>query len=208
MAEPPDIDLGGDVYLLIGPEASQVGIKVLSSLLVLISPYFCTLFGPRFREGADVADGKEIRLEDDDLEAFTLLCRIIHMKCALSDQPLSLEELLELAIVADKYQCVGALALTFNSIFPTDSTALSFSATCKLVVASYLFDHPRFFRQFTRELVLEYSTSILKATRLPCASRMPLHAWCKLLHSTALFLALTLISRARVQALQSAFETY
>lgn len=177
-SDPEEIDLGGDVYVLVGHEGSQIRLKVLSSLLALVSQYFRTLFGSRFNEGEESAQGKDITLQDDDAQAFTLLCRIIHMQYALPKQALGPDELLSLAIVADKYGCVQPLTLTLNSIFPAISSIVTFGDACDLASAAYLLDHPMLFQQLTHSLIYDHANSIMEATSAACGAHIPIHAWC------------------------------
>jgi len=56
--------------------------KVSSQVLSVVSPVFQAMLAPHFNEGSRLASaGKvEIPLPDDDPEAMTLVCEIVHMK--------------------------------------------------------------------------------------------------------------------------------
>lgn len=102
MAQIQELDLGGDVCLLVGAEDSQqLRIRASKALLQYASPYFATLFGPHFSEGTSAGAGKDITLADDNAEAFALLCNILHMRYR-SQEPPSYNQLMELGVVADK----------------------------------------------------------------------------------------------------------
>lgn len=74
-----NIDLGGDITLLVG-STSQVRLKVSKAILSFASSYFAALLGPHFKEGADAAEQKDVELQDDDGKAMTMLCQILHMR--------------------------------------------------------------------------------------------------------------------------------
>lgn len=102
MAQIQELDLGGDVSLLVGAEGSQqLRVRASKALLAYASDYFKTLFGPRFSEGSSAAAGKDIQLADDDPQAFGLLCKLLHMRY-LSQDPPNYDQLVALGVVADK----------------------------------------------------------------------------------------------------------
>lgn len=102
MAQIQELDLGGDISLLVGAEGSQqLRIRASKTLLAYASDYFNALFGPHFSEGASAAAGQDIQLADDDPQAFALLCKILHMRY-LSQDPPDYDQLVALGIVADK----------------------------------------------------------------------------------------------------------
>lgn len=171
-----EIDLGGDVFVRAGPKGSQVRLKVLSSLLALVSQYFRTLFGSRFREGQDAANGKDITLHDDDPKAFTLLCKIIHMQYTPPPQPLSSDEMLNVAFVVDKYDCVKAVALAMNSIFPPLDPTATFVDRCKYASAAYLLDRYGDSQMLTESLMLGRADSVAEVTALSRGQHLPIQA--------------------------------
>lgn len=179
MAEPlEEVDFDGDVYLLVGPEGSQVRPKVSSTLLAIASPYFKTLFGPRFKEGPESAAGKDIELKHDDPRAFKLLCEILHMRYELTGSALTADELLEFAIVADKYDCTRPVALVLKTLFPdTPTGSMSFIDVGKLASAAYLLNHPQLFQQLTEDITRFFTDDFLDFVTLPCGQHMPAIAW-------------------------------
>ncbi|KAK5135234.1 hypothetical protein LTR08_005484 [Meristemomyces frigidus] len=179
--EPGTIDLGGDITLLVGREDAQVGLLVSKPLLSLVSKYFTTLFSATFKEGGDAATGKPIKLEDDDPKAVITLCKILHMQYEPSGVSLTSNELLDLAIVADKYDCVKPLALSLRSIFPdTGIYRAPFIDDANLVCASYLLDHPSLFRRYTQAIVKDHTTSFKNLASSGMGQRLPMALWLKL----------------------------
>lgn len=179
-----DVDLGGDTCLLVGQEGSQVRLKVSLAILKHASPYFNTLFGPGFKEGADVTAGKDIEMQGDDTDAFVLLCKILHMRFDLpeSKSPLCADELLDFAIVVDKYDCTKAVALVLKPIFPEPPQhTQTFFNVAKLALAAYLLDDPHLFKQLTECLALHFVDDFSNFMTLPCGQHVPAVAWGKVL---------------------------
>lgn len=107
MAQIQELDLGGDISLLVGAEGSQqLRVRASKALLAYASDYFKTLFGPHFSERASAAAGKDIQLADDDPQAFGLLCKILHMRYRSEDPP-TYDDLVALGVVADKVSSVS-----------------------------------------------------------------------------------------------------
>ena len=82
-----DCDPAGDLVLKLGPSTKTTLIRVHSKVLSLASPVFAAMMNPRFAEGQALEDNKgrvdsttTIDLPDDDPEAMSLICRILHFK--------------------------------------------------------------------------------------------------------------------------------
>lgn len=183
IADPTIIEVvpNADVTFLVGPQGTiQHRIKACSALLVIASKYFSTLLGPRFREGQAAANGEDIELNDDDPEAFTTLCNILHLQHDALVYPMSSEDLLALAIVADKYGCTKSLSLTLNTIFPMKvDSSRTVHEVGRFVAASYLLDHPQLFRNFTRSLVIDFTPPFLDLMTADYGHLVPGYAWCR-----------------------------
>ncbi|EMC92591.1 hypothetical protein BAUCODRAFT_76882 [Baudoinia panamericana UAMH 10762] len=175
------IDLGGDVILTVGPEETAVRVKVSKAPLALVSKVFATLLGPAFREGADIAALKDIALPDDDPKVMRTMLEILHMRFAVPKTALPGKELLGLAIVADKYDCVRALQMSLESIFPKRvATHGSFEELGDLINASYILDHPHLFEQYTQDAVKRYSRPYKQFGQSDVTQQVPEHLWCML----------------------------
>jgi hypothetical protein len=108
------LDPEGDVILVMtasgAMEATEDGASsflVSSKVLGLASPVFAKMFGPNFIEGQQVRRGERPSIElEDDPKAMQTLLRILHHK--LADVPLYMapKPLMDLAILADKYNCL------------------------------------------------------------------------------------------------------
>ncbi|RVD80990.1 uncharacterized protein DFL_008872 [Arthrobotrys flagrans] len=102
-----------DVALLVGQPHSPERRKVLASstILTIASPYFRALLAPnRFSEGIVFQEHKHIELLmfEEDPAAVITVCNILHLQSRNIPAVLSGDQLAEVAIVLDKYDCVDA----------------------------------------------------------------------------------------------------
>ena len=104
-----ELDPNGDVILVLDDSK----LKVSSKSLARASPVLEALFRPGFREGNSLqAKGTEpvsIELPDDDSHAMFAICSIIHRKFKEVEVSSAIQ-LEEIAMVADKYDCLEAIS--------------------------------------------------------------------------------------------------
>lgn len=121
---------------------------VSSATLCLVSPYFRTLFGPDFKEGSEVRQGKcpEISLEEDEPKAMEKLLCILHFHDLNRYQSMEPRAIALLAQQSDKYDCGRALlpwaGLWFKGV---GKLAKPEDYGC-LLTAAYLLDLPEWFK--------------------------------------------------------------
>ena len=91
--------------------------KVASTALCIASPVFRAMLSPdRFKEGNTLASCTKngemyiLALPDDDPDALTILCDIIHFNNFKVPRDISTETLARLCILLDKYVCTLAAA--------------------------------------------------------------------------------------------------
>ena len=125
-ASPTDVDLGGDVNLLVGPPGCQTRLHVSKALLSMVSSYSRVMFSSNFREGASATVGEDIKLTEDEPYAAINLLKILHMNYT-APKPMGSLELLHVAIVADKWDCAKAIYLTLDGLAP----ALTITRSCE-----------------------------------------------------------------------------
>ncbi|KAK5680583.1 hypothetical protein LTS10_007516 [Elasticomyces elasticus] len=111
-----EIDPNGDVFLLCGGEVTSNNVcklRVSSAALRLGSPVFKSLLGPRFKEGNALLDCAtvEVPLPEDDPGNMQKLCQILHFRNDQMLAPLNAEEVMDFAILCDKYGCANAVRL-------------------------------------------------------------------------------------------------
>jgi hypothetical protein len=110
------------VYLLVGPDSKRL--RVSSQFLRNASTYFSNLFRPKFAEGQNVSssDPKEVLMPDDDARAVEMICNIIHLRNDAVPLSLALEEVFEVAVAADIFDCALAVKLASISWLKTSGT--------------------------------------------------------------------------------------
>ncbi|KAK6516435.1 hypothetical protein TWF506_006343 [Arthrobotrys conoides] len=102
-----------DVALLVGSPNSPERCKVLASstILTIASPYFRALLAPnRFSEGIVFQEHKHIEMLmfEEDPAAVITVCNVLHLQSRKIPAVLTGDQLAEVAIVLDKYDCVDA----------------------------------------------------------------------------------------------------
>ncbi len=105
------IDSAGDLILELGQTDVKTHLRVSSKALALASPVFAAMVSSRFSEGNELAKGslRPIPLPEDDPEAVTLLCNILHFRSRLVPARIPFPLLEKLALVCDKYDTAGAV---------------------------------------------------------------------------------------------------
>ncbi|KAK8080121.1 hypothetical protein PG997_007939 [Apiospora hydei] len=149
-----DISLDGDVVLVVGEE-KKVRLKVNSQNLSCASKVFRTMFGPNWSEGQGLSkeSPKEVELVEDDADAMYAICCVIHHRNDLAPKAISPQQVLQIAIAADKYDLSVALAYAraqwLRSRDIADPTTLAY-----LMAAARWFDDEPAFIKCGRALVL------------------------------------------------------
>ncbi|KAF9871376.1 hypothetical protein CkaCkLH20_11023 [Colletotrichum karsti] len=164
----PPIAPNGDLTLLVGPEPNHHPLRVHSLVLKNASPVFASMLQPPYLESATLftatpSSPARISLPEDDPLAVETICRVLHNRADAAVYELSAEEVLRVAVAADKYDCAGAMALAAEYwLSPGKLEGLMNAARdgcigfrrCDLLLASYWFKHERVFGEVTRALVV------------------------------------------------------
>ena len=90
-----------NLTLIVGPSTSQKRFEVTAENLRLASKVFDAMLrpdGPFWKNGA-----KEIKLPDDDSNAFELMLKILYHDVKVLSQAPSFDQLWQLSVLADKY---------------------------------------------------------------------------------------------------------
>ena len=158
------IDPDGDVTLeLSGPDGKS-SLLVSSKALSLASPVFKAMFGSRFKEGLSnlSTTGKApIPLPDDDMEAFTILCKIIHHQTNEIPRKLTLNCLESLATISDKYDCTKTLAPWGNTWLHSKIDYVHEEDHNKLLAVALVLDWPEPFSRISWDIILMHVGSFL-----------------------------------------------
>jgi len=163
-----DIAAEGDVIFVL----KQTRLRVSSAILANASPVFKTMFGPNFAEGqgqSSAGDPREVTLFDDDLQAMTRLCRILHHQNDTKDILLTstesyescVDDLFALTVVSDKCDCsdgVEAVIKCFLAELASTSLSVLRTPVAMLVLSAvaYNISDCRHFALFTRRLVIDF----------------------------------------------------
>jgi hypothetical protein len=176
-----EIAADGDVILVVGPE--KVKLRVHSLFLKAASKPFSAMFGPDWKEGHNMLgrDGPvEVPLPDDNAAALKLICAIIHHRNQKVPQTLAADDVLGIAVMADKYGCVGALKFASgNWLRPLQNEAHDLML---LATAAYLFRSAPAFKEITKALILNHSGPYLTLSCEEVESAMTWKVFCKYLN--------------------------
>ncbi|KAF2209640.1 hypothetical protein CERZMDRAFT_100423 [Cercospora zeae-maydis SCOH1-5] len=157
MAEVQQLAPNGDVKLICSSAATEWSTEIIVSSVVLslASPVFKVMLGPHFKEGATLASGEklELPLPDDDAQAMLTICQVIHMR-AVSCSPPTAKQLLNIALLADKYDCRLALSYAMGEWIQIARVTFSNQDRLDLFKVAYLMEYPKDFAEFGRLLVL------------------------------------------------------
>ncbi|GKT59837.1 hypothetical protein ColTof4_11056 [Colletotrichum tofieldiae] len=138
-------------------------LRVSSKVLMLNSPVFKAMFGGKFKEATELAKNKgfsdpcSIDLPDDDVEAMTTLCRILHNVYVVErPKPIGLSRL---AFISDKYECTQALKYCGmvwirDWLQDFDENVPPMVDFCHLLVFSYVVDLPLEFSEISWRIFL------------------------------------------------------
>ena len=169
MALSKDCDPAGDLVLKVGSGDEATLIRVHSKVLSLASPVFAAMLSPRFAEGKTLEDNKgtvdsptAINLPDDDPEAMSLICRILHFKEDAAQQPCYQRfTMMRLAQVCEKYDMSRTLS-PWSNIWINESQTIPPLRECPgsrfdRAWVSYALRHNKSFWEITRDIA-RYST--------------------------------------------------
>ncbi|KAF7197401.1 hypothetical protein HII31_01211 [Pseudocercospora fuligena] len=149
-----DIAPQGDLVLIVG---ATLELRVHSFVMRLHAPdFFNALLGPNFAEGqtqGSAAEPKRINLPEDGAKGMKFLCCILHLRNDLMLSPPSGPEFNELAVAAEKYNCIDPIRTYLGNWI--DSIKL----VARRDAASYLsglcvLDDARRFSEMTKQLIL------------------------------------------------------
>ncbi|KAM5354493.1 hypothetical protein ACJ41O_001140 [Fusarium nematophilum] len=110
----------GDVIFVL--EGGQKKIQAHSLLMKNASPFFAAMLSLNFSEGQALREASltgqpvEIALPSDDFEAFKLVCIALHTQAKTKQQRLAPKQLMQVVVLADKYDLMSAISKPFQRI--------------------------------------------------------------------------------------------
>ncbi|KFY38438.1 hypothetical protein V495_06586 [Pseudogymnoascus sp. VKM F-4514 (FW-929)] len=175
------ITADGDTILVIGPEEARLCVH--SFLLQAASKVFKAMFGPHFKEGqrSDLnGSKKEIPLPEDDVDAMTVVCAVIHHRNDLTPEKISSSEILQIAVVADKYDCRVALKHATHH-WLDHRNVVSLKELMQLMTAAYLLHQKDPFSAITHAIIMEHNDSYLSFAQDQIDFGVPWEVFCIIL---------------------------
>ena len=156
-----EIYSNGDVVLVVGPQAARL--RVHSQCLSSASKVFRAMFGPTWSEGKDLSGDspKEIPLPEDDPSALYAICCVVHHRNDLLPQEFSPEDVLKIAIEADKYDLFTALKYA-RTQWLQQRESNDVIEIASLMTAALLFDDMDMFVAHGLALILHYNGSYVR----------------------------------------------
>lgn len=164
--EPDILCPHSDLFLVVGPNKQPIGVDART--LRRVSNVFEAMFKPPWLESTKLAENRisppELVLPEDDFRAMNVICCIIHHRNDLVPSDISASDILQVAIVADKYDMLTALkypAAEWLKQKPKPKTAEAEAILFmgNLLAAAFLFREPVEFGRLSLELLFNYSGS-------------------------------------------------
>ena len=154
---------------------------VSSNVMSMASPVFAAMFSSQFSEGQALEKHRstkkitKVPLPEDNAEAMTLLCRILHLQ---HDDKLDCHTeaatLKDLARACHKYDCTKVMAVRHAVAAWTGLILLKrpgFQDLCDLLVAAFMFEDIRGFRSLTA--TISHSTWDIPGVRSKITREVP-----------------------------------
>lgn len=157
-------------------------LRVSSCILAMSSKVFKALFSKRFAEGqagASRSSSEPHEIVVQDLPTpLKHLCQMLHHQTPQKDGVIDLEEseLLDIALMADKYDVVEALTIQFEALlgrFITEEATHNDRNLEKLIAASVLLNQKLHFQHFTRDMVMRWTNISASDIEQPCLDVFP-----------------------------------
>ncbi|MCJ1397827.1 hypothetical protein MMC11_001023 [Xylographa trunciseda] len=159
-----EIDPKGDVVLVLNCQDEKKKLLVSSRILSMVSPVFAAMLNSQFKEGLhNVTPGisHKVSLPDDDAIAFEIICNVIHYRHKHVPIDPSLEQLVNIAVIADKYELREPLfgySVVWLQSGIKNNTGMKYNAKhCNTILfAAYALDAPEEFARISWEIVLNH----------------------------------------------------
>ncbi|KAF8246101.1 hypothetical protein K440DRAFT_662334 [Wilcoxina mikolae CBS 423.85] len=159
-----NIDPSGDVTLNLASDDQSQSIlataKVSSKCLSLGSPVFAAMLRPNasFLEGSQLEQtgSTKVTLVGDNIETMIIVVRALHYRSRQLPTSLTIDELFNLALVVNKYDCFQPLFPWIRLwVTPHRTTATFFGTYHKWLYISWVFEESVLFTSITKKLISE-----------------------------------------------------
>ena len=157
-----EIASAGDVILKIPTATATTRLRVSSHVLCTTSPVFRAMLGPhsQFREAAELrtrstGNPYELPIEDDYPYALTAILLALHCRSEMVPVNPAFKDLVELAIVWDKYDCRGGLLPWVDIWTAAWKPHMLDSGYEEWLFIAWVFGIKEVFDELSRKLILE-----------------------------------------------------
>lgn len=118
------------------------------------------MLGPRFKEGNDLVHSAsiEIALPDDDPAAMDIMCQVLHLQSEATPVNLSPDEIVTLARLTDKYECMRALNHSACFWIGKHAATTDDVVRCKLLTAAFFFKTAELFGSIGKATAMKSTT--------------------------------------------------
>ncbi|KAJ5751459.1 uncharacterized protein N7511_008424 [Penicillium nucicola] len=168
----------GDVFLVTGPE--KLKLRVESLILKATSKPFAAMLGPNWTRGREQPSSEkpvEILLPEDNAVSLKYICAVTHSRSQMIPKDVSAQDILDIAILADKYDFFDALEMASRSWLQVCEK--NEAGNMALMAAAFVFGNAQSFRQTSKALVMDYAGSYLEIYTERIEKIMDWRAVCK-----------------------------
>ncbi|MCJ1239782.1 hypothetical protein MMC14_007780, partial [Varicellaria rhodocarpa] len=137
-------------------------------------PVFKAIFNSRFKESLSnrpAFEKQSIPLPNDDLEAFTILCNILHHRTFEVPKELAIDRLENLGVICDKYDCTRVFEIWSTMWLNPWIESHPSGDLNKLLLVAFMLNNPYAFSRFSWEII---SVHVGQFMDLPGVSDHPL----------------------------------
>ncbi|MCJ1290939.1 hypothetical protein MMC34_002481 [Xylographa carneopallida] len=156
-----EIDPRGDVILeFTNPDGKKASLLVSSKVMSLASPVFDNMFNSSFSECyQNHAAGKIliVLLPQDDAEAFTIICKVIHHRTDEVSQKITVDCIVNIAMLCDKYKVVRAISPSSAAWFQAPLADIFVRSDFKLLDAAFVLDAPYAFSRISWDIIMSHT---------------------------------------------------
>ena len=157
-----EIASSGDVILNIPAAAGSMKLRVSSHVLCTTSPVFRAMLGPHsaFKEASELrmcsaGNPYELSILDDYPYALTAVLLALHCRSELVPVNPGFKDLVELALVCDKYDCPGGLLPWLDTWTAVWKPTILESGYEEWLFVAWVFGIKEKFDELTRKVILE-----------------------------------------------------
>jgi hypothetical protein len=152
----------GDIILIVPAGAETMKLKVSSHVLCTASPVFCAMLGPnsQFKEACElrkhsVEDPYELSLTEDYPRALMVVLLALHCRSGMVPGDFTFKNLVQLAIVCDKYDCREGLLPWVDTWTAAWKPYMFTSGYEEWLFVAWVFGIDMEFEELSRKIILE-----------------------------------------------------